>query len=317
MNLITENPYRPYRGEALRSAVNLTHKTLSAYFPDQGLPEVVELARVLQRPLLLKGEPGSGKTCLAEAIAYEMYHDKYKDYFHAWHIKSTTKAKEGLYTFDQLRRLRDSTLKEEKDIESYVTYGPLGSAIRGSTAKAPHIVLIDEIDKADIDFPNDLLLELDEKQFKVQETNKVYPDSKHTFYPPIIIITSNNEKELPAAFLRRCIFHYIEFPGEKVLSEIVNAKLEHELKTSLPKPLISAILNKFQQLHDVMKDDPNVGSIPSTSSLLDWVKAVAFGVLERKEFSPDEFVDKLKNGELPYAGVLLKTLEDFDKYKGQ
>ncbi len=278
---------------------------LSPYLPNEDLIEAVNLAIYLERPLLLKGEPGCGKTQLARAVAYELGLP-----FEAWYIKSTSRAKDGLYTYDAVSRLRDAQLaatgriiKDEdipriSDPATYVQWGPLGRAFQNNQRT---VVLIDEIDKADIDFPNDLLLELDEQRFIVEETEREVQAKA----APIVFITSNDEKDLPDAFLRRCLFHYVEFPSPQRLIEIVNS----HFPTS-PQPLVDKAVVRFLLLREEMgKDKGEAGKKVSTSELIDW-----FRVLRR--YPQDEVLAKL-DGKLPYAGVLLKSWDDHIRYLRQ
>ncbi|MBW4478682.1 MAG: MoxR family ATPase [Tolypothrix brevis GSE-NOS-MK-07-07A] len=274
---------------------------LYPYLPNPELVEAVNLAIYLERPLLLKGEPGCGKTQLAIAVAYELSLD-----LKAWYVKSTSRARDGLYSYDAVGRLRDAQLAASNrltpeqiqridDPTAYVRLGPLGQAFQQEN---PTVVLIDEIDKADIDFPNDLLLELDERRFIVEETGQEV-EAKAA---PIVIITSNDEKDLPDAFLRRCLFHYVEFPNSETLVQIINA-----LFPTTSKELVTQAITRFLQLREEMrKDKGEAGKKVSTSELIDW-----FRVLRR--YPQDEVLQKL-DGKLPYAGVLLKSLEDHVRY---
>lgn len=277
---------------------------LYPYLPNPELVEAVNLAIYLERPLLLKGEPGCGKTQLASAVAYELSLD-----LKAWYVKSTSRARDGLYTYDAVGRLRDAQLAASNrltpeqiqridDPTAYVRLGPLGRAFQQEN---PTVVLIDEIDKADIDFPNDLLLELDERRFIVEETGQEV-EAKAA---PIVFITSNDEKDLPDAFLRRCLFHYVEFPKSETLVQIINA-----LFPTTSKELVTQAITRFLQLREEMrKDKGEAGKKVSTSELIDW-----FRVLRR--YPQDEALAKL-DGKLPYAGVLLKSWEDHVRYLRQ
>jgi MoxR-like ATPase len=277
---------------------------LYPYLPNPELVEAVNLAIYLQRPLLLKGEPGCGKTQLAIAVAYEL-----GLCLETWYVKSTSRARDGLYTYDAVGRLRDAQLAASNrltqeqiqridDPTTYVRWGPLGRAFQQEQRT---VVLIDEIDKADIDFPNDLLLELDERRFIVEETGQEI-EAKAA---PIVIITSNDEKDLPDAFLRRCLFHYVEFPNPERLREIVNAHF-----STAPHELVNKAVVRFLQLREEMrKDKGEAGKKVSTSELIDW-----FRVLRR--YPSDEVLAQL-DGKLPYAGVLLKSWEDHIRYLRQ
>ena len=253
------------------------------YVATQDLMLAVNAAITLKRPLLVKGEPGTGKTMLAEEVAEAL-----KLPLLQWHIKSTTKAQQGLYEYDAVSRLRDSQLGDDKvkDIHNYIVKGVLWQAF---TADEPVALLIDEIDKADIEFPNDLLRELDRMEFHCYETRETVR-AKHR---PVVFITSNNEKELPDAFLRRCIFHYISFPDREMMQQIIAAHFG-----ALDEVLLEETLRAFYLLRDM----PALVKKPSTSELLDWIQALRIGGIE------PERIEK----ELPFAGVLLKKTEDVE-----
>ncbi|MEH2424056.1 MAG: MoxR family ATPase [Nostoc sp.] len=276
-------------------------RLLYPYLPNDELIEVIKLMIQLERPLLLKGEPGCGKTRLAYAVAYELGLP-----FETWYIKSTSRAKDGLYTYDTVGRLRDAQLAAGKMIKdediyrisnptTYVKLGPIGRAFKNEKRT---VILIDEIDKADIDFPNDLLLELDESRFQVEETG----ETLQAKVKPIIFITSNDEKDLPDAFLRRCLFHYIEFPSNERLVEIIQ-----QFFPTTSESLAKKAVDRFEQLREEMKKDKgNSGKKVSTSELIDW-----FNILHHHH--EDEALQKLE-GKLPYPGVLLKSWDDHRRY---
>jgi MoxR-like ATPase len=225
----------------------------STYVATNDLSLAVNAAVTLERPILIKGEPGTGKTQLAIEVAKSLGKPLYE-----WHIKSTTKAQQGLYEYDAVARLRDSQLGDDRvhDISNYIVHGKIWEAFE---CDEQPVLLIDEIDKADIEFPNDLLLELDRMEFFVYETKQLIKAVNR----PIIVITSNNEKELPDAFLRRCFFHYIKFPDQETMRKIVDV---HYPK--LKKNLLAEALNAFYRVRDV----PGLKKKPSTSELLDWIK---------------------------------------------
>jgi len=262
-------------------------KSTERYIASRDLEVAVNAAVALQRPLLVKGEPGTGKTVLAHEVAASLGYPLVE-----WHVKSTTKAQQGLYEYDAVSRLRDSQLGDPKvaDIANYIVRGKLWDAF---DADEPQVVLIDEIDKADIEFPNDLLLELDRMQFFVYETRRTVA-AKHR---PVVIITSNNEKELPDAFLRRCFFHYIRFPGRATMGRIVEAHypgLQHELAREA--------LNVFFQVRDV----PGLKKKPATSELLDWLK-----LLMIEDLPPEALRSREPHLVIPpLHGALLKNEQD-------
>ena len=253
------------------------------YLTSPELRDSVNVAIALQKPLLIKGEPGTGKTLLAEAIAEGLEMDLL-----TWHVKSTTKGQDGLYLYDTVQRLNDSRFGEGdiSDIKQYIKYGPLGRALQ---AEKRVVVLIDEIDKADLEFPNDLLHELDRMSFDVIETNQTIS----AVHRPIVIITSNNEKELPDAFLRRCVFHYIAFPNQELMADIV--KVHHP---DIEDKLLTQCLMKFYWL----REQPDIRKYPSTSELIDWIAAI-----RRAGISPKKI-----ESSLPFLGVLLKRETDIE-----
>ena len=257
------------------------------YIATEDLRIAVDAAITLERPLLIKGEPGTGKTVLAEEISKALNMPLI-----TWHIKSTTKAQQGLYEYDAITRLRDSQLGEEKvkDVKNYIKQGKLWESFESSERP---ILLIDEIDKADIEFPNDLLQELDRMEFFVYETNETIKAVKR----PVVIITSNNEKELPDAFLRRCFFHYISFPDTSTMEKIVDV---HYPK--IKSKLVSESLKVFYELRDV----PGIKKKPSTSELLDWLK-----LLMNEDIKPEMLREKNANNLIPpLHGALLKNEQD-------
>lgn len=259
----------------------------SSYIATEDLTMAVNAAVTLERPILIKGEPGTGKTQLAIEVAQSLGKPLYE-----WHIKSTTKAQQGLYEYDAVARLRDSQLGDDKvhDIANYIMRGKLWEAF---DSEVQPVLLIDEIDKADIEFPNDLLQELDRMEFYVYETKKLIK-ARHR---PIIVITSNNEKELPDAFLRRCFFHYIKFPDEKTMAQIVDVHFPN-----LKKDLLSAALNAFYKIRDVRA----LKKKPSTSELLDWIKLLLAEDIPVEALRGENARDAIP----PLYGALLKNEQD-------
>lgn len=257
------------------------------YVATNDLTMAVNASATLGRPLLVKGEPGTGKTQLAIEVASAMKLPLFE-----WHIKSTTKARQGLYEYDAVARLRDSQLGDDRvnDIANYINPGELWKAF---DSEVQPVLLIDEIDKADIEFPNDLLRELDQMEFNVYETQELVK-ARHR---PIIIITSNNEKELPDAFLRRCFFHYIRFPDKETMTQIVNVHYP-----SLKKTLLKEALESFYKVRDV----PGLKKKPSTSELLDWIK-----LLVAEDIPPEVLRDNDDKSAIPpLYGALLKNEQD-------
>jgi len=255
------------------------------YVTSEPLRNAVNVSIALGRPLLIRGEAGTGKTLLAHSIAKGL-----EKKLITWNVKSTTKAQEGLYVYDTVQRLNDSRFgdKDIADIKQYIKLGKMGQAF---TSPEQVVLLIDEVDKADIEFPNDLLNELDEMSFYIPETNETIS----AIHRPITVITSNAEKELPDAFLRRCIFHYIEFPTPELMEEIVRVHFP-DIKDSL----LSEALKSFYKLREV--DD--FRKKPSTSELIDWIRALIAGGI------PHENVSK----QLPFIGTLLKKETDYDYF---
>lgn len=256
------------------------------YVASEELMASVNVAIALKKPLLIKGEPGTGKTMLAEAVAQALGKKLI-----VWNIKSTTKAQEGLYVYDTIQRLYDGQFGEEgvEDVAKYIKLGKLGEAF---DSEEQVVLLIDEIDKADLEFPNDLLWELDQMEFYINETKRTVK-AKHR---PIVIITSNAEKELPDAFLRRCIFHYIDFPDGELMEQIVRVHYpdveEHLLKNAME------VFYDIRSMRDIRKK-------PSTSELIDWINALQLGGIP---------ADKIKAA-LPFVGVVVKKDEDLELVK--
>ncbi|HVS14283.1 MAG TPA: MoxR family ATPase [Thermoanaerobaculia bacterium] len=247
------------------------------------LRDAVNVAIALEKPLLIRGEPGTGKTVLAEAIAESLVMPLL-----TWHIKSTTTAQEGLYVYDTVQRLNDARFGDQdiRDIRQYIKYGPLG---RSFTSDQRVVLLIDEIDKADMEFPNDLLHELDRMSFSVSETGEDFTARER----PIVVITSNNEKELPDAFLRRCVFHYIAFPDKATMTDIV--RVHHP---DVEQELLHQVLLRFYWLRDL----PDIRKRPSTSELIDWIAALRRGGISSERIEQ----------ELPFLGVLMKRESDLE-----
>ena len=264
----------------------------SDYIATDDLKVAVNAAVALERPLLIKGEPGTGKTVLAYELAKALNAPLI-----TWHIKSTTKAHNGLYEYDAVSRLRDSQLGDEKvkDVRNYLKKGKLWEAF---TSEVRPVLLIDEIDKADIEFPNDLLQELDRMEFYVQETNETIKAAVR----PVVVITSNNEKELPDAFLRRCFFHYIRFPDAETMQEIVEVHFP-----GIKPRLVSEALKTFYEI----RETPGLKKKPSTSELLDWLKLLLVDDIDPatlREKSPNKLIP-------PLHGALLKNEQDIHLFE--
>ena len=262
------------------------------YVATDELALAVNAAITLERPLLIKGEPGTGKTMLAEEVAKSLGKSLLR-----WHVKSTTKAQQGLYEYDAVSRLRDSQLGDARveDINNYIKRGVLWDAFE---AKEKPVLLIDEVDKADIEFPNDLLLELDKMEFYVYETKQNIVARER----PIVIITSNNEKDLPDAFLRRCFFHYIRFPDEETMKSIIEVHFP-----KIKKKLVDSALKSFFEVREV----PGIKKKPSTSELLDWIK-----LLLAEDVPPELLREKdSKNALPPLYGALLKNEADVHMFE--
>lgn len=258
------------------------------YIASPELLEIVNVSIILSRPLLIRGEPGTGKTLLASSVAQALGKKLIR-----WNIKSTTKAQDGLYVYDTVARLNDSRFgdRDVSDISQYIKLGKIGEAF---AADEQVVLLIDEIDKADIEFPNDLLAELDEMMFYIPETKQTISAKKR----PIVIITSNNEKELPDAFLRRCIFHYIEFPPLELMRNIVAVHFNN-----IDETLLKFALQKFY----AVRQNQGLRKKPATSELIDWIKALIHSGIDIK---------KLQNqSAIPFLGTLIKKEQDIIQMK--
>jgi len=266
-------------------------ETTATYVASDDLAIAVNAAVTLQRPLLVKGEPGTGKTELARQVAQSLGMPLIE-----WHVKSTTKAQQGLYEYDAVSRLRDSQLGEARvhEVRNYIRKGKLWQAFE---AEERVVLLIDEIDKADIEFPNDLLQELDRMEFHVYETGETI----HARHRPVVIITSNNEKELPDAFLRRCFFHYIRFPDADTLAAIVRVHFP-DIKTQL----LGAALTQFYEIREV----PGLKKKPSTSEVLDWLR-----LLLAEDLAPEDLRKDVKTALPRLHGALLKNEQDVQLFE--
>jgi MoxR-like ATPase len=255
----------------------------ASYIASDDLKHAVNVAVALARPLLVRGEPGTGKTLLAENLASSLGLPLIR-----WHVKSTTKARDGLYVYDTVARLHDSRFggDDVKDIAKYIKLGPLGQAL---AAPSRVVLLIDEVDKADLEFPNDLLHELDAMKFRIDETGREIAAAER----PIVVITSNNEKELPDAFLRRCVFHYIQFPNRELMAEIV--RVHHP-------DITDRVLDSALEVFFGLRATPKLRKKPSTSELVDWILALKKAGVDLARVS----------GGIPFLGTLLKTEQDVE-----
>jgi MoxR-like ATPase len=258
----------------------------TSYIASEELRHAVNVAVALARPLLVRGEPGTGKTLLAENLAAALHLPLIR-----WHVKSTTKARDGLYVYDTVARLHDSRFGDAgnvRDIARYIKLGPLGEAL---AAASRVVLLIDEIDKADLEFPNDLLHELDAMRFRIEETGREIAAAER----PIVVITSNNEKELPDAFLRRCVFHYIQFPSRELMAEIV--RVHHP-------DITDRVLDNALEVFFGLRATPKLRKKPSTSELIDWICALKKAGVDLARVS----------GGIPFLGTLLKTEQDVETF---
>jgi MoxR-like ATPase len=292
-----------------------TGETIYPYIPAKDLIQAVNLAIYLKRPLLLEGQPGGGKTTLARAVADELGLP-----YREFNVKSTSQGRDLKYQYDAIGRLRDAQLIAnldqeearkliEEETENYRTFEALGKAFKESQDKKTRtVILIDEIDKADLDFPNDLLQELDQKKFYIKETLETIIADPN--YPPIIFITSNGTKKLSNPFLRRCLYYYVKFPSNEQLLEIIDSRY-HENEEKLSAELIEKAVNKFRELYEDMlesQDERESNKLVSTSELLDWIEVM------KAHDNKQKLIEQLDNDELPFPEVLLKSKVDRERY---
>lgn len=310
-----------YTGEKLAQTATIKRtdgpeEKINPYIPEPDLIQAVNLAILLERPLLLMGQPGCGKSKLAQAVAYELYHKEgvqdYKDLYFEWNITSASKAKDGLYEYDAIQRLGDAQIKGRRNLNKrkYIYDRPMGSAIKKSVAADKRaVLLIDEIDKADIDFPNDLLNEIDKSAYVIKETNQTIV----TKHKPIIFITSNAEKDLPDAFLRRCLFHHIEPLKQETLEQIIERRFYKKKPTEIQAKLIDDAIRQFIQIRKELKKVLGEKNV-STSELLDWFAALKYySESDNTDATTKKMVAKLESvgkdiQEIPFQQALLKNL---------
>lgn len=311
---------QPPRGGEWNEQVN---RKLYPYYSDEGLIEAVNLAIQLNRPLLLEGEPGCGKSELARAVFYEFSQRKQEDWhFRLWNIQSTSKAEDGFYIYDYIGRLQATQLAqlEKSNIpnpEDYLEFGALGHAFlehgeenqECCQIKTRNIVLIDEIDKADTDFPNDLLLSIEDQCFEIKDIRPRRWLQANKDAPPIIFITSNQEKELPTAFLRRCLYHYVQFPQKEDLIKIINGRFKQT-----PQELVLAAIERFLNLREEMDENKEeTDKKVSTSELIDWFTALDIDIKSKNQ-DVDKLTQELEKGKLPNSSTLLKNRRDREDY---
>jgi MoxR-like ATPase len=316
-----ENKFQPSpTEESTGEWSKLVQQKIYPYYPSEELVEAVNLAIRLNRPLLLEGEPGCGKSQLAAAVAYQ-FNKRYPEiewHYELWNVQSTSKAQDGFYTYDYVGRLQAAQLAKEAVIdeknnptnpENFIDWGPLGKAFRSRQCSETNrpirtIVLVDEIDKADRDLPNDLLLAIDQQQFEIKDVRPRRWQSANRKAPPIIFITSNREKELPNAFLRRCLYHYVDFPNMETLKQIINTRFD-----KLSEEIVNKALDRFLKLREDMENDKDEGDKKvSTSELIDWVAALY-------DYQPEEIDKMLDQPKLPNPSTLLKNHSDYNRYK--